>query len=314
MTELYKFSKQQELSLVHLIRKSIKAVLPIAGLRNVSFDLFYTDRGDTLDMETMRKSLNRAMTDRDSLEACLSDPHAFYFQRSYQHRERNHQDEPEIKHKMIVDEDKVFQVLMNVLMNAIKFAPDHTVIQLHVFIFPDCATVSVSDQGPGVPPEEMPLLFQPFSQLRNHQVGGSGLGLNICRRLSKLMDGDIWLDGQEEDNVYRKAVHSLLDIDAKGATFHLRFPYKHPLDEGNPPSTHLLTKSELSLPLTTFPSELRTHAITHYSFLIVEDNFINQIVLKKVSELVKGFNSRSLRSWFLLVPSILLRTDRKPLT
>ncbi|HKC24074.1 MAG TPA: two-component regulator propeller domain-containing protein [Thermoanaerobaculia bacterium] len=90
------------------------------------------------------------------------------------------------------DEGKLRQVLLNLLGNAVKFSAEGHVT-LRARWNDGRAVVEVEDTGPGLSPEEMPRLFQPFSQT---EVGwrsqeGTGLGLALSRQLARLMGGDI---------------------------------------------------------------------------------------------------------------------------
>jgi signal transduction histidine kinase len=91
------------------------------------------------------------------------------------------------------------QVLRNLLSNAFKFAPQQTTISIEA-THPDPASpvcISVQDAGPGIPPEEIPLLFEKFVRLKRDMAGpkrGTGLGLYICKHLVEAMGGHIWVE------------------------------------------------------------------------------------------------------------------------
>jgi signal transduction histidine kinase len=93
------------------------------------------------------------------------------------------------------DRRRVEQILLNLLGNAVKFTEQGT-ITLRALLDPagEQVVLSVSDTGMGIKPGDLLELFKPFRQLdagltRSHE--GTGLGLAICRRLAKLLDGDI---------------------------------------------------------------------------------------------------------------------------
>ncbi|MBZ0089269.1 MAG: PAS domain S-box protein, partial [Thermoanaerobaculia bacterium] len=98
----------------------------------------------------------------------------------------------------IGDERRFEQILLNLLSNAIKFTEEGEVA-LSAELVPGrpgaerpLLRVRVSDTGPGIRPEDLPKLFQPFRQLDTglaRQHDGTGLGLAICRRLAELMGG-----------------------------------------------------------------------------------------------------------------------------
>jgi signal transduction histidine kinase len=99
------------------------------------------------------------------------------------------------------DPGRLQQILVNLVNNAVKFTEKGTI---DVCIYrPDTAhwALSVSDTGPGIPPEKQALVFEPFLQLdgsttRKH--GGIGLGLSIVKQLTHLMGGEINLESQVE--------------------------------------------------------------------------------------------------------------------
>ncbi|MDJ0734339.1 MAG: ATP-binding protein [Nostocaceae cyanobacterium] len=103
------------------------------------------------------------------------------------------------------DEDKLRQVLINLLSNAFKFTSQgevrlRVVRQNHS----DCPMVefSVADTGIGIDPSKQELLFEAFVQEDGsirRRYGGTGLGLTICKRLVELMGGQIWLQSQGKD-------------------------------------------------------------------------------------------------------------------
>jgi len=97
------------------------------------------------------------------------------------------------------DAGRLDQVLMNLLSNALKFTPEQGAIALDVTALEHEIEVAVVDTGPGIPPDEMPLLFEKFSQTstgKNSAVQGTGLGLLICRHLIQAHGGRIWAESE----------------------------------------------------------------------------------------------------------------------
>jgi two-component system, sensor histidine kinase and response regulator len=93
---------------------------------------------------------------------------------------------------LMVDARKIRQVVDNLLSNAIKFSPPGTVITVEIIDHGDKQTVSVRDQGPGIPPDEMDVLFQSFGRTSVRPTGGeksTGLGLAICRKIAEAHQG-----------------------------------------------------------------------------------------------------------------------------
>jgi signal transduction histidine kinase len=96
------------------------------------------------------------------------------------------------------DPDKLRQVLVNLIENAVKYS-DEGRIDVRVVPQDGHARFSVSDEGLGIPPEEHERIFEKFHRLdpdMTHGVGGTGLGLYICRELVERMDGRIWVDSE----------------------------------------------------------------------------------------------------------------------
>ncbi len=97
-----------------------------------------------------------------------------------------------------VDRTRMLQVLANLLDNAVKYAPGPAPVELRVQSAADgVVRFSVSDRGPGIPPAERERIFDKFFRLDPELaegVGGSGLGLYICRELVDRMGGRIWIE------------------------------------------------------------------------------------------------------------------------
>jgi signal transduction histidine kinase len=88
----------------------------------------------------------------------------------------------------LTDRDRVLQVLLNLLQNAIRHAHSRVILELtpsgrEAFFY-------VQDDGPGVPEEKRPWLFEPFQSF----AGGTGLGLYLARRLAEALGGRVFLE------------------------------------------------------------------------------------------------------------------------
>ncbi len=103
----------------------------------------------------------------------------------------------DVPREVIGDPQRLRQVILNLIGNAIKFT-DRGSVHLEVRRQQrDEILFSVTDTGPGIPAEQGETIFQPFTQLENKTgkiSGGTGLGLDICRRLVEMMGGKIWLE------------------------------------------------------------------------------------------------------------------------
>jgi signal transduction histidine kinase len=97
------------------------------------------------------------------------------------------------------DPDRVRQILLNLLTNAEKYAPDGTVT-LTCSLVGDTVLAEVADTGPGIPPEKLEVIFEPFAQLTaglQDREGGVGLGLAISRDLARAMKGELSVESTE---------------------------------------------------------------------------------------------------------------------
>ncbi len=94
----------------------------------------------------------------------------------------------------VVDQERFRQVLRNLLSNAVKFSPPGGTITLRLCHGEAALSVSVRDQGPGIPPDELETIFEKFTQssLTQTGAGGTGLGLAICRGIIAAHHGHIW--------------------------------------------------------------------------------------------------------------------------
>lgn len=109
-----------------------------------------------------------------------------------------------------VDNDHLREVVSNLVENAVKYTPAGDVI-IDVAGDDTHVRISVQDSGIGIPTEDIPHLFQKFYRVDNsdtREIGGTGLGLYLCRRLAELMGGQIKVESEYK----------------KGSTFTLELP------------------------------------------------------------------------------------------
>jgi len=101
---------------------------------------------------------------------------------------------------IILDGDKIKQVLRNLLNNAIKFSSSGGIISVISFKKADSIVVSVQDQGTGIPENELESVFDKFvqSSKNNTGTGGTGLGLPICREIIDAHKGRIWAENNPD--------------------------------------------------------------------------------------------------------------------
>jgi PAS domain S-box-containing protein len=109
---------------------------------------------------------------------------------------------PEELPRVAGDPDKIRQVLVNLLDNAVKYSPDGGRIELELTAGSSTVRFSVHDEGLGVPPPEQRRIFEKFYRLDpnlTRGVGGTGLGLYICRELVHRMSGRLWVVSPRAD-------------------------------------------------------------------------------------------------------------------
>lgn len=106
--------------------------------------------------------------------------------------------EPKELKKINYDEDKIIQVLSNILSNALKFSPEKNgKITIDVKSEENKLYCSIKDNGEGVDKEDMPYIFDKFYQTKNQHLkkpSGSGFGLAICKQIMELHKGEIYVD------------------------------------------------------------------------------------------------------------------------
>lgn len=98
--------------------------------------------------------------------------------------------------EIVLDPSKLQQVLNNLINNAIKFSYPQTTVRIGVQPAEDFVTVSVADEGQGIPEAELEKIFQPFSSASVHATQGersTGLGLAIVKRIVEGHGGRIWV-------------------------------------------------------------------------------------------------------------------------
>ncbi len=119
------------------------------------------------------------------------------------------QHEPIEAARIGADADKLKQILINLVDNAVKFTPAGSRVRVRVHGDASGLQVEVADEGPGIPPEDLPHLFARFYRGHNAQAAaGTGLGLAIAQNLARLHGGDIAVRSQP----------------GQGSTFTLRLP------------------------------------------------------------------------------------------
>lgn len=140
---------------------------------------------------------------------------------SEEYKDKNYQIEEELLDELIfseIDLDRMTQVIDNTINNAIKYSPDGGVIKVRLQKLRDEIMISISDEGMGIPAEELDNIFTRFYRVdraRSRAMGGTGLGLAISKEVVEQHGGQIWARSTE----------------GKGTTIFITLPYI-PFDEG----------------------------------------------------------------------------------
>jgi signal transduction histidine kinase len=101
--------------------------------------------------------------------------------------------------QVMADPRRVRQVLRNLVENAVKYSPAGGPIVIAVEVHADAVQIGVTDRGIGIQPEHLDRIFDRFYQVDNastRKVGGSGLGLSICKAIVEAHKGRIWVESQ----------------------------------------------------------------------------------------------------------------------
>ncbi|MHA6260960.1 cell wall metabolism sensor histidine kinase WalK [Sporosarcina sp. CAU 1771] len=99
-----------------------------------------------------------------------------------------------------IDPDKMTQVIDNIISNALKYSPDGGEVGFSVLIHENHIQVSISDDGMGIPKENVNRIFDRFyraDRARSRAMGGTGLGLAIAREMIEAHGGEIWAESEE---------------------------------------------------------------------------------------------------------------------
>lgn len=101
--------------------------------------------------------------------------------------------------EVLIDPNRIEQVIANLVTNAIKFSKPNSEIVLRAALLEKAVVVSVIDQGQGIPEDEIPQMFRHFSKTTIKPTGGetsTGLGLFIAKRIVEAHGGKIWVESQ----------------------------------------------------------------------------------------------------------------------
>ncbi len=92
------------------------------------------------------------------------------------------------------DRELLRQAIMNLLTNASKYSPPKTNVSLDIWVDERDLRITVTDEGSGIPHGERDSVFEPYSQLSNHDIQGTGMGLAIVQQIVELHHGKVWVE------------------------------------------------------------------------------------------------------------------------
>jgi len=121
--------------------------------------------------------------------------------------------------KLLVDPQRIQQILHNLLSNALRYSPTGGRITQGLVCHPDHISLTIRDGGPGIPGDALPNIFERFYRVdksRSRTEGGTGLGLSIARKLAQAHGGDLTVENHPEG----------------GAIFKLDLPVGMTVDKG----------------------------------------------------------------------------------
>ncbi|MDA0709217.1 MAG: response regulator [bacterium] len=157
---------------------------------------------------------------------------------------------------MLLDAQKLEQVLNNLITNAVKFSFPKTSIEVELMQGGDRALILVRDSGQGIPEDEQENLFKPFQRTSVQSTAGeksTGLGLMIVRKIVEGHEGKIWVESTV----------------GKGSTFYVSLPI-------HKPDTVVLSLAE--------PEKAETRSHQALQILVADDDAVNRHLLSRILE------------------------------
>ncbi len=151
---------------------------------------------DINQIESGKMRINFALED---LRPLVNGVVALFQQEARQRRVRLHFELPSRLPRLRIDSERIQQVLINLVGNALKFTPREGDVIIAVRQRAEQVEVSVRDTGVGIAAEDQPLIFEEFAQVRRpsgRQREGSGLGLAIAKRIVEAHDGTLRVDSR----------------------------------------------------------------------------------------------------------------------
>jgi PAS domain S-box-containing protein len=200
--------------------------------------------------------------------------------------------DPQLPTVVMGDPNRLKQILLNLLSNALKFTHTGGVsikvsllakIDQHLNI-----QFQVADTGIGLSAESQAKLFTPFTQADSsttRRYGGTGLGLSICKQLTRLMGGDIWVESQpNKGTTFTFTLYYEIPETASTGGNALSKAAVLPENDVNNPTHNTLIEPPNTLPVeiksikATSPKPQHLSLTPEANLLLAEDNAVNQLV------------------------------------
>jgi signal transduction histidine kinase/CheY-like chemotaxis protein len=197
---------------------------------------------------------------------------------------------------LMLDRQKVEQVLNNLLSNAIKYSHPQTVITLAVEQQGPEVIVAVQDQGQGIPADELAGLFQPFATTSVKATGGeqsTGLGLLIVKKVVEEHRGRIWVESRAGEGSTFTFALPIIPAEAPQA-----LPYAPPHVSPGAPQPPGATA-----PGATAPRALR--------ILLADDSLANQRLMRKILQRL-GYEADVVASGAAVVAAVVAAASARP--
>ena len=107
------------------------------------------------------------------------------------------------EHMVCANEELLCQVWINLLDNAIKFAPENGQINVRIYERPETIRVSIANNGPKIGERDQARIFNKFYQGdTSHASAGTGIGLSVVKKITELHQGRVWADSTEQETVF----------------------------------------------------------------------------------------------------------------
>ena len=169
---------------------------------------------------------------------------------------------------VLADRQRLLQILLNLLANAIKYNKPGGQVSVSAEVLPEKRVrFHVRDTGHGIAAEDLPKLFVPFARLNAESLGveGTGLGLVLCQRLAEAMNGSLHIESQPE----------------LGSTFSVELPLSPP-----PAATEAATQSADLIPsapdLNGAAPPISAAPVAKHTILLIEDNISNFQLIERI--------------------------------